>query len=202
MADRRSSRPLDAADWTQAALDAIADGGLAAVAIEPLAKRLGTTKGSFYWHFAHREALVHAALERWEHEHTEGVIALVDQEAEPGDRLLRLFELVLHGSRHDRIEMGLLAAAEHPWVEPVLRRATERRVDYVAEQYRALGCARSEARQRAVLAVSVYLGHVQLGRTAPSAIPDGEEWTEHLRGVRRALAVVEPQGTPGEPSSP
>ncbi|MGH3388225.1 MAG: TetR family transcriptional regulator, partial [Actinomadura sp.] len=47
MAERKTR--LSRADWANAALEAIAEGGLAAVAIEPLATRLGTTKGSFYW---------------------------------------------------------------------------------------------------------------------------------------------------------
>ena len=45
---------LSAEDWAVAALDVIAESGLAAVAVEPLAKRLGVTKGSFYWHFPSR----------------------------------------------------------------------------------------------------------------------------------------------------
>ena len=57
---------LSAEDWAQAALDLIAEQGVAAVAVEPLARRLGVTKGSFYWHFPSRDALLSAALERWE----------------------------------------------------------------------------------------------------------------------------------------
>src|SRR5690606_7033358 len=57
---------LSAADWAQAALDVIAEQGVSAVAVEPLARRLGVTKGSFYWHFPSRDALLQAALERWE----------------------------------------------------------------------------------------------------------------------------------------
>ncbi|MEO7478195.1 MAG: helix-turn-helix domain-containing protein, partial [Lysobacteraceae bacterium] len=47
----RSDRParLSAADWAQAALDQLGEQGLAAVGVEPLARRLGVTKGSFYW---------------------------------------------------------------------------------------------------------------------------------------------------------
>src|SRR5690606_41191321 len=64
----KTERParLRAEDWAVAALDVIAEQGLAAVAVEPLARRLGVTKGSFYWHFPSREALLVAALERWE----------------------------------------------------------------------------------------------------------------------------------------
>jgi AcrR family transcriptional regulator len=74
--------------WVQAALDAIAEGGLAAVAVVPLAKQLGATKGSFYWHFANRGALVEAALADWEQSHTAAVIAEI--EASSDDPLQQL----------------------------------------------------------------------------------------------------------------
>ncbi|WP_412543871.1 TetR/AcrR family transcriptional regulator [Longispora sp. K20-0274] len=61
----RQRRRLTAEDWAEAALLAFAEGGLAAVAVEPIATRLGATKGSFYWHFPHRDALVVAALALW-----------------------------------------------------------------------------------------------------------------------------------------
>src|SRR5829696_7253917 len=56
--EERARTPLSRRAWTHAALEAIAEGGLAAVAVAPLAIRLGATKGSFYWHFASRESLV------------------------------------------------------------------------------------------------------------------------------------------------
>lgn len=49
---------LSKADWTEAALAALARDGLASVAVEPLALQLGTTKGSFYWHFTDRADLI------------------------------------------------------------------------------------------------------------------------------------------------
>ena len=54
---------LSREDWELAALDAIADGGIGAVAIEPLAAALGVTEGSFYAHFPSRDALIDAYLE-------------------------------------------------------------------------------------------------------------------------------------------
>src|SRR5260370_1248821 len=66
MAEQKASgqRRLTRDDWITAALRAIADGGLAAVGVEPLAARLGATKGSFYWHFENRDALLEAAIRR------------------------------------------------------------------------------------------------------------------------------------------
>ena len=53
-----SATRLSSADWEGAALDSLAEHGLAGLAVEPLARQLGVTKGSFYWHFADREALL------------------------------------------------------------------------------------------------------------------------------------------------
>ena len=54
---------LSKADWTESALLALARDGLTGVAVEPLARRLSATKGSFYWHFANRAELIAATLE-------------------------------------------------------------------------------------------------------------------------------------------
>src|SRR3546814_12122575 len=77
---------LTADCWAEAALDAIAGGGLDAVAVEPLARRLGVTKGSFYWHFANRDALLRAALQRWGQPETDDIVARIGPESEPYGR--------------------------------------------------------------------------------------------------------------------
>lgn len=56
---------LTADDWAAAAVEALATGGVAGVAVEPIAARLGTTKGSFYWHFSDFAAYRVALLEAW-----------------------------------------------------------------------------------------------------------------------------------------
>ncbi|MGY0232003.1 TetR/AcrR family transcriptional regulator [Longispora urticae] len=163
---------LSAEDWAQAALRAIGEGGLAAVAVEPLAARLGTTKGSFYWHFANREALIDAALARWENRHTEALIAGLEAEPDPAIRLRRLLDTVITTAAEDRIGTNLLATAEHPAVGPVLRRVTERRIGYVSQLFAELGFPAAEARRRGRMGVALYLGHLQLGRTTPDGPPD------------------------------
>ena len=62
----RTPPRLSAADWIGAAMEAIVESGVRAVAVEPLAVRLGATKGSFYHHFPNRDALILAALAEWE----------------------------------------------------------------------------------------------------------------------------------------
>lgn len=161
-------------DWTAAALEALHDGGLAAVAIEPLAARLGTTKGSAYWHFENRNALVAATLARWESAHTERLIELIESEPDASRKLRRLFATVLQYASTGGVELSLLAAAEDPQVGPVLRRVTERRISYLARLFADAGFGRAEAGRRAVIAYSTYLGHAQLARTAPGQLPLGK----------------------------
>ena len=61
--DRPNLTPFD---WTIAGIAALAEGGVDAVRVERLAKRLGASKGSFYWHFADRPALLQSMLALWE----------------------------------------------------------------------------------------------------------------------------------------
>jgi AcrR family transcriptional regulator len=154
------------------ALAVMADGGLAAVAVEPLAERLGTTKGSFYWHFSNRDALLTAALERWEQVYTTAIQAEVSALADgPTPQLRLLFKLVTLVDEQDRVGLALLASADHPAVAPVLERVTKVRLDYTARLFGRLGFTRTEARRRALLAYSAYLGHVQLSRATPQLLP-------------------------------
>ena len=56
---------LNVDDWVTAALELLAEGGVAAVKIDKLCARLGVTKGSFYWHFDDFESFLSAVAERW-----------------------------------------------------------------------------------------------------------------------------------------
>jgi AcrR family transcriptional regulator len=174
-ADRRS---LTAGDWVEAALELIAEGGLAKVAVEPLAKRLDATKGSFYWHFTNREALIDAALARWEALNTERVLALVDAvdpEPTPEQRLRKLFTTVPLATTGDTVEVALLATAGHPQVAAALQRVTERRIDYVTAVFVDCGFPPDEARRRGLVAYTSHLGQNHLIHAAPHVLPGGKQ---------------------------
>jgi AcrR family transcriptional regulator len=157
-------------DWTEIALRALAEGGLQAVAIEPLAARAGATKGSVYHHFPNREALLKATAERWEREHTEKVIELVEAEQTPHDKLRTLFGTVLDRDREGSVELALLAGAENEVIAPVLQRVTKKRIGYLAELFEQLGFDEEHARKRALIAFSLYLGQVQMFATVPGLV--------------------------------
>jgi AcrR family transcriptional regulator len=174
MADQKASsqRRLTRDDWITAALGAIADGGLAAVGVEPLAARLGATKGSFYWHFENRDALLEAAIRRWEKETTTDVAAEITTAHDaPASQFRRLVANVIERAEQDRVGPALLASATHPAVAPAIERVTSVRLNLIATVLRRLGFPPAEARRRALLAYSAYLGHGQLAHSTPSVLP-------------------------------
>jgi AcrR family transcriptional regulator len=182
-------RRLTPGDWTGAALAAIADGGLAAVAIEPLAARLGATKGSFYWHFASREDLVTAALARWEQETTTEIASRARVAAgDPAGQVRTLITETARLARTDRVGLALLAGAARPEVGQVLDRVTRRRLEILGAFFAGLGFAPSAARHRALLAYSVYLGHAQLSHTTPQLLPQPD--AERQAYLEAAIALL------------
>lgn len=52
-------------DWLDAAAGEVAAGGFGQLRVLTLSKKLGVTRGSFYWHFKDHEALVVSFLDRW-----------------------------------------------------------------------------------------------------------------------------------------
>lgn len=183
-------RRLTRDDWAAEALNVLADGGLGAVAVEPIAERLGATKGSFYWHFANREELLRTALELWERRHTVEVNAAVDAaSADPGEQLELLVRNAVGTVERDPTALTLLASADDPLVAPVLERVTRLRLDYLTLLFEHLGVPAELARWRAVLTYSAYLGHAQLTHSTPDVLPEGRPARRgYLRLVLETLA--------------
>jgi AcrR family transcriptional regulator len=184
-------------DWVRAALFAIADGGAAAVAVEPLAARLGATKGSFYWHFRNREQLIAEALAFWEQSGTDDVIAELGPVADPVERLRRLLDIAIGYEDDDaagQADVGLLAAAHDPVVGPVLRRVADKRLDFLERIFREIGFAAGESRQRARIAYSAFLGWFELRRVAPHRTPLGRERAAYERAILELVLAGSPSG--------
>ena len=177
---RKTTRKLTRDDWARAALAALARGGLEAVAVEPIASRLGTTKGSFYWHFKNRDALVEAALALWEHDRTDAVIDFLQREPDPARRLRILIEGAYEHGPSDRVELALMSNPGSRVAVRTLKRVVERRVGYVADQLEALGWEPTEARDRAMLIAHIYVGRIQMAHIAPRLTDADAAWQSEL----------------------
>lgn len=145
-------------DWVAAGLRTLAKFGVEAVRVELLARELGVSKGSFYWHFADRDDLLTAMLHAWEVQNTFRVMARVRTRPGGKPRLLRVFEAVANRVR------GGLEAAVRDWArkdERVARRVQaieQDRLRYLTEVFRESGFSEEAAKWRAETAHLLFLG--------------------------------------------
>ncbi len=182
----RSGTPtLTAADWAEAGLQFIAEHGLGALTVDALARRLGVTKGSFYWHFKGRRELLSAALSRWESKATGDAMKALDAIPDARKRLELMLRAATEPPRSRSLYAALAEAAEDPAVRAVLDRVASARIGYLEICYRDLGFAQPAARSRALFAYAAYRGLLQLAHEAPGALPS--DWTEYPLVVKAAL---------------
>jgi AcrR family transcriptional regulator len=163
---------LSRGDWTEAALEALGREGLQAVAIDPLARALGATKGSFYWHFKGHDDLVAAVLERWEERDTTAFARAIEQIPDPRERLVWLARSAFAGAaRGNDPHAALVAAAADPRVAGVLARVTATRLTVLEQLYCDAGVTRPRAERHARLTYAMYTGMGDLLRAVPAAAP-------------------------------
>lgn len=171
---------LSAAAWEQAALDLLAEGGVAAVAVEPLARRLGVTKGSFYWHFATRDALLQAALDRWEQSDDRDVLTPIEKVSDPRERVRELIRQVSYKRPSHAVFAALIKALDQPLIGPVIERVSQRRIEFVTNAFRQAGFDAATAANRARLAYSAYVGFIHLAQIAQPRM-NHDEFEAYIR---------------------
>ena len=178
---------LSAEDWEREALELISEQGVQALAVEPLARRMGITKGSFYWHFSGRESLLDKALQRWEDHDGRNLNRALGEIDHPRDRLVSFFRRVGKEKLTHEVYSELCAAAGHPQVEPVLERVAERRLEHLSAAFEELGMDAMKARNQARLTYSVYLGFLQLQRQHQAPSLTSEEFDAYIEHVISTL---------------
>lgn len=178
---------LTPADWEQAALELIAEKGISGLGVEPLARRLGITKGSFYWHFPRRDELLDQALKRWESQDELHLELSLSTDLPPAERLGQFILKTSRQTLTHRIYAALCASLDHPRVRPVMQRVTRRRMDYLTAALAELGLDEPAARHRARLTYSSYVGYLQL--QAKGLVPerDTPEFDAYVRHVIETL---------------
>lgn len=171
--------------WIEAGLRALGDGGVAAVRVEVLAKLLGVTKGSFYWHFSDRQALLEAMLDDWEATYVDNVIQRVESEGGDGRARLRdLFGLAESAAPQLlRVDLAIREWARNdPSVMNRLIRVDNRRMDYMRALFEDFSRDAAEAEARSLLSFCVWVGQPLIA---------AEHGAQHRKEVfRSALELI------------
>ena len=191
MVKQKSLAPkLSRQDWIKMGLTVLAESGVEAVRIEPLAKRMSVTKGSFYWHFKDRSDLLDALLAEWVAIDTNGIIERVNQiDAEPKMKLLRLFELAIAdndltpGLDDGSLENAIRAWATHdPTVAALIAQVDQQRLNYTKALFLDIGFSEVEALARARLAYYSLVGEFTIGVQTNQ--------TDRLAAIRMQHAIL------------
>jgi AcrR family transcriptional regulator len=99
-ANDKKNKQLTRESWVLAAFTMLCENGIDAVRVEPLAKKLKVTKGSFYWHFKNRTELHDALLEYWEKEMTQSILDAANEfHGSPRQRLINSLREIIGKER-------------------------------------------------------------------------------------------------------
>ena len=178
---------LQPSDWIWAGFRALVLGGPLALRVEAIARELGTTKGSFYWHFADLSALKVGMLETWEKVATTDITTAVQQSGLPArEQLLLLVEKV---SILPDAQAGGAAVepAIRDWCRTdsmarrVLERVDRQRLADLRRFFVAAGLAPTAAKHAAAVFYAAVIGLESLRLTAGIAM------REPLRSVAERL---------------
>ena len=137
---RKGDKRLSREEWLSRGLETIAREGHVQIRIYGLAKSLGVTEGSFYWHFKNRDDFLTGLVDYWAKIHTEVVVEAVNHV--PGDaptRLLALVEKVINEklTEYDFVMQAL--AIQEPVVARAIRKVYRRRLEYVGSLFAEMG---------------------------------------------------------------
>lgn len=148
----RVRRGISKAEWLEAGLQALSEGGIAGITVEGLAKSLGIAKAGFYWHFKNRDDLLRQLLDYWTHEVTEVVTSNPEVLAlEPKPRLARTAEMILEYDL-TRYEIPIRQwALQDALAARAVRKVNRIRLDYIGGAFSELGFTGDDLDMRTLL---------------------------------------------------
>lgn len=172
---------LQPKDWILEATRALAADGVDSVSVEGIAKKLGASKGSFYWHFADRQALLDAVFDLWEREGTADLIERAQAVADPVEGLRGLARDTLDAETNG-IDVAQTEAAIRAWaardaaIGERFAKVEDDRTAFLAQQIAALGYDPTTALQWSKMMHLTVIG-LFAARASGSALADDDALT-------------------------
>jgi len=147
--DRQSRLTRDA--WIEAARTLLLGGGVDALEITVLARALGVTRGSFYWHFESRDDLLDALISRWRSRNTGVMVEAVEDAKTLDDGILALFAVWTDHRRFDpELDQAIRDWARYdPKLRELLKIEDNARIAAVSAFFEKFGYPQPEAFIRA-----------------------------------------------------
>jgi AcrR family transcriptional regulator len=148
-------------DWLLAGLDALANRGPQSLRAAKLARTLGVTTGSFYWHFDSVDVFRAELLVYWKEEVVERLICAAKAASDdPKQVLAEIRKRILESGAH-RYDSAMRRWAESDGcVLETVRRADEVRGAFLTDMLRASGVSAGEASERARLIGAAWRGSI------------------------------------------
>ena len=140
---------LDRDAWLERSLEVLRDEGIVGVRVERLARDLGVTKGSFYWHFDGREDLFASLLEFWAQQYNDVVVNEPSfMNDDPATALLDVM-IMVRAQGLDRYELAMRSWADHDErARTAVREVYRKRRSFIRSFFKRLGFDTSDAEIR------------------------------------------------------
>ncbi len=184
-------------DWVLAARKLLIRKGISNVKVEPLAKALGVTSGSFYWHFSRRQDLYDALLQDWYNTNTATLFNAVENAGNaPRQQYLAFFGVwVLERDfdpKYDQAVRDWARASKK--VGEVLGKVDQSRIRLLQQIYEGFGYKGLEAEMRARVTYYHQVGYYAMQVKEPRKrrlelvpyyfeILTGFHWMDEMRTV-------------------
>lgn len=158
-----SQNRLTEQSWIDAAVRHVIKESISDIRVEKLARDLGVTKGSFYWHFRNHQHLLQLVLEQW----TERATIRITEWSKSGnasgiERIARLLALPSNVSADNHgadIELAVRSWARRDEAAAnIVAKIDKMRFENIVELIGELGFSEEEARQRGAIALAFMLG--------------------------------------------
>jgi AcrR family transcriptional regulator len=153
---------LDREAWIKGAIAIMAEHGTEQLRVEILAKRLGVTKGSFYWHFKDRRDLQDAVLAFWR----DGRIRDIRKQTQAlagGEAAALLHTIEVYSSARNRKGIAIEAAVRDwarrdPQAAAVVEEVDAERLSCACRLFLACGIKEDEAQARSLMLYAYVFG--------------------------------------------
>ena len=157
-------KKLTKLEWLQAGFRALSTSGLMALKVEPLAKTLSVSKGSFYWHFKDLSDFKSAMIVHWQQAATADVITQVN--GGTANPVEKLFDLANRSTELSETKYGgtMVETAIREWsrYEPEIAKIVTdidaQRLAFTESLFLEAGHKKEQARQSAHLLYSALIG--------------------------------------------